>query len=113
MGSEIYQSAFDCVDDCPWCDRSPGDLIEYAAIPAQSLAEVGEDELRYQIETDFTAYLVSTHEAVTRMKPGSDVVLIGSMSAESKMPGSSVYVAAKSGIRGFASALRKESRVDS
>ena len=79
-----------------------------AAIPAQSLTEVGEDELRHQIETDFTAYLVCTHAAATRMKAGSDIVLIGSMSAESKKPGSSVYVAAKSGIRGFASSLRKE-----
>jgi 3-oxoacyl-[acyl-carrier protein] reductase len=35
-------------------------------------------------------------------------VLIGSMSAVSKGPGSSIYVAAKSGIEGFAPSLRKE-----
>ncbi|MBW8785819.1 MAG: SDR family oxidoreductase, partial [Novosphingobium sp.] len=36
------------------------------------------------------------------------IVLIGSMSAESQKPGSSIYVAAKTGIEGFAPSLRKE-----
>lgn len=42
------------------------------------------------------------------MTGGSDVILIGSMSAVSQKPGSSIYVAAKSGIQGFAPSLRKE-----
>jgi NAD(P)-dependent dehydrogenase (short-subunit alcohol dehydrogenase family) len=79
-----------------------------AAVPADALAEVDEDDLRYQVATDFTAYLASTHAAARRMQAGSDIILIGSMSAVSQAPGSSVYVAAKAGIQGFARSLRKE-----
>jgi NAD(P)-dependent dehydrogenase (short-subunit alcohol dehydrogenase family) len=79
-----------------------------AAVPAEALAETSEEDTRYQIETDFTSYLVSTQKAVERMKAGSDVVIIGSMSADSQMGGSSIYVAAKSGMEGFAHSLRQE-----
>jgi len=79
-----------------------------AAVPAEGLADSGKAETRYEIAVDFASYLMTTQAAVERMKAGSDVVLIGSMSAESRKPGSSIYVAAKSGIQGFAPALRKE-----
>ncbi|MDE2403651.1 MAG: SDR family oxidoreductase [Sphingomonadales bacterium] len=79
-----------------------------AAIPADGLVTVDEATLRYQIATDFTAPLVSTQLAARRMKAGADIVLIGSMSAVSRGPGSSVYVAAKAGLEGFAQSLRKE-----
>ncbi len=79
-----------------------------AAVPAEALGETDEADTRYQIEADFTAYLIATQKAVERMKGGSDIVLIGSMSAVSRKGGSSIYVAAKSGIQGFAKALREE-----
>ena len=79
-----------------------------AAIPASALAENGESETRYQLETDLTAYLVCAQEAARRMDAGSDIIFIGSMSAVSKSAGSSVYVAAKAGIQGFTAAFRKE-----
>lgn len=79
-----------------------------AAIPAEALGETGKAETRYEIAVDFASYLTTTQAAVERMKAGSDVVLIGSMSAVSKGPGASIYVAAKSGIDGFAPSLRKE-----
>jgi NAD(P)-dependent dehydrogenase (short-subunit alcohol dehydrogenase family) len=79
-----------------------------AAVPANELAKTDEDDTRYQIETDFTAYVISTQKAVERMKAGADIVIIGSMSAVSQAPGSSIYVAAKSGIEGFVHALRRE-----
>lgn len=79
-----------------------------AAVPAESLVETGKGETAYEIAVDFTSYLTTTQAAVERMKAGSDVILIGSMSAVSKGPGSSIYVAAKSGIEGFAPSLRKE-----
>lgn len=79
-----------------------------AAIPADAVGEVDEAELRYQIETDFTAYLASAHKAADTMAKGSDIVLIGSMSAVSLRGGNSVYTAAKSGVQGFATALRQE-----
>ncbi|ODP37869.1 SDR family oxidoreductase [Sphingomonas turrisvirgatae] len=79
-----------------------------AAVPAEGLVDTSEADLDYQIAVDFTAYLTSTKAALERMAAGSDVVLIGSMSAVSQSPGSSIYVAAKTGIQGFAHALRQE-----
>jgi NAD(P)-dependent dehydrogenase (short-subunit alcohol dehydrogenase family) len=79
-----------------------------AAVPAQALGETSEGDTEYQIAVDFASYLLTTQQAVKRMGAGSDIVLIGSMSAVSKGPGSSIYVAAKAGIEGFAPSLRKE-----
>lgn len=79
-----------------------------AAVPANALADTSEKDTRYQIEADFTAYLISTQEAVKRMAAGSDIIIIGSMSAVSRSAGSSIYVAAKAGVEGFAEALREE-----
>lgn len=79
-----------------------------AAVPAEAIADVSENEARYQIETDFTAYLICAQEAGRRMEGGSDIVFIGSMSAVSRSGGNSVYVAAKAGVQGFAQSLRQE-----
>ncbi|HJS12317.1 SDR family oxidoreductase [Sphingopyxis sp.] len=79
-----------------------------AAIPADALADAGESETRYQLNTDFTAYLICAQEAARRMDAGSDIVFIGSMSAVSRKGGSSIYVAAKAGIQGFAQSFRQE-----
>jgi NAD(P)-dependent dehydrogenase (short-subunit alcohol dehydrogenase family) len=79
-----------------------------AAVPAETLGDTPEDEMRYQVEADFTAYLAVTQAAIKRMTAGSDVILIGSMSAVSRKGGASIYVAAKSGIQGFATSLREE-----
>ena len=79
-----------------------------AAVPADALAETDEDDLDYQVEVDFTSYLRTTKAALARMKASSDLILIGSMSAVSQGPGSSIYVAAKAGIHGFAHSLRQE-----
>lgn len=79
-----------------------------AAVPAAALADSGESETRYQLDTDFTAYLICAQEAARRMEGGSDIIFIGSMSAVSQKPGSSIYIAAKAGIEGFVPAFRKE-----
>jgi 3-oxoacyl-[acyl-carrier protein] reductase len=79
-----------------------------AAVPAEGLGDMSEDDMRYAIGADFTGYLACTQAAIGKMSAGADIVLIGSMSAVSHTPGSSVYVAAKSGIQGFAQSLRKE-----
>lgn len=86
----------------------PDIAVINAAVPAEALSDTGEDDLYYQTAADFTTYLASTREAVRRMQAGSDVILVGSMSAVSQSPGSSVYIAAKAGIEGFAASLRKE-----
>ncbi|MFL6772199.1 MAG: SDR family oxidoreductase [Sphingomicrobium sp.] len=79
-----------------------------AAVSAEDLENTSEDDLYYQTAVDFTAYLATTKAALERMSEGADIVIIGSMSAVSREAGSSIYVAAKSGIEGFAKALREE-----
>ncbi|MGN6818244.1 MAG: SDR family oxidoreductase [Sphingomonas sp.] len=80
-----------------------------AAIPADGLSKMDERGLRYAIATDFTAYLMSAHEAIDAFgDKGGDIVLIGSMSAHVLGPSSTVYAGMKAGIAGFAEALRKE-----
>lgn len=79
-----------------------------AAVPAAETAETSEEDTRYQLETDLVSYVITAQKAAKRMKAGSDIVLIGSMSAVSRKGGSSIYVAAKSGVQGFAKALREE-----
>lgn len=79
-----------------------------AAVPAEKLAETDEEDTAYQVAVDFTAYLTTTQAAVSRMKAGADLILIGSMSAVHRKGGSSLYVAAKSGIQGLAPSLRQE-----
>lgn len=78
-----------------------------AAISVEGLTDVDELELRYAIATDFTAYVMGAYAAQKRMESG-DIVLVGSLSAHSLKPGSTVYAGIKAGIAAFAEALRKE-----
>lgn len=79
-----------------------------AAIPADGLAAMSEEDAHYAIATDFTAYLICAHKAAAHMKDRGDIVLIGSFSAHTLGPTSTVYAGMKKGIAGFAEALRKE-----
>lgn len=79
-----------------------------AAIPANGLADMSEDDLRYAIATDFTAYVVSAHKAAAHMKDRGDLILTGSVSAHTLGASSTVYAGMKAGVAGFAEALRKE-----
>lgn len=79
-----------------------------AAIPASGLSEMSAEELEYAIATDFTAYLTSCHAACNLMGKDGHIVLIGSTSAHSLQPASTVYAGMKAGIAGFAEALTKE-----
>lgn len=78
-----------------------------AAIPVEGLKDVDKPELRYAIATDFTAYVMGAYAVQKRMDAG-DIVLVGSLSAHSLSPGSTVYAGIKAGIAAFAEALRKE-----
>ncbi|AJP74779.1 SDR family oxidoreductase [Sphingomonas hengshuiensis] len=83
-------------------------VVVNAAVPASGLSDMSEDELRYAIAVDFTAYLLTAHAAQQLLRDKGDIVLIGSMSAHILGPGSTVYAGMKAGIAGFAEALRKE-----
>ncbi|PZU11106.1 MAG: short-chain dehydrogenase [Sphingobium sp.] len=87
---------------------TPDIVIPNAAVAAGALADSTARDLRYKIAVDFTAYLLTAHKAVEVMAGGSDLVFVGSLSAVSRSPGGSVYVAAKAGIEAFAQVLRKE-----
>ncbi len=79
-----------------------------AAIPAKGITTLSEDDLRYAIAVDFTAYLLSAHAAADALADHGNIVFIGSMSAHTLGAGSSVYAGIKYGIQGFAEALRRE-----
>lgn len=79
-----------------------------AAVPADDLEGASEDDLFYQTAVDFTAYLATAKAALGKMSAGADIIFIGSMSAVSRSAGSSIYVAAKAGVQGFAESLREE-----
>ena len=79
-----------------------------AAFAAEGLSDTNEQDLRYAIATDFTAYLLSAHAAAEMLGDHGDIVFIGSMSAYALGPQSTVYAGIKYGIQGFSEALRKE-----
>jgi NADP-dependent 3-hydroxy acid dehydrogenase YdfG len=85
-------------------------LINNAALAYQSIQDGGYDDWQYVLDTNLLGYMACCNEAIKRMKKtdGGQIVNVGSMSADVREKGSSVYVATKSGIEGFSEALRKE-----
>ena len=79
-----------------------------AAVPAEGLTGMSEDETRYAVATDFTAYVMSAHKAIAQMKDRDDVILVGSYSVHKLGGDSTVYAGIKAGVHGFAEALRRE-----
>ena len=94
-------------------DRQLGQLdilINNAALGYNSVMEGTYQEWQYIVNTNLLGYMAIAHEAIERMKANGwgHIVNVGSMSADVREKGSSVYVATKSGIEGFSEALRKE-----
>ena len=85
-------------------------LVACAALGAQPLHEMEEDDWRYVIDTNLTGYLASARGAIKRMERqgGGHLLFVGSISTEIKAKGESVYSATKAGIQAFAETLRKE-----
>jgi NADP-dependent 3-hydroxy acid dehydrogenase YdfG len=84
-------------------------FINNAGLSAESALEGEYEDWEYVIKTNLLSYIACTHHAMNRMKKNNGhIINVGSMSAESKKEGSSVYVATKSGIRGFSASFRKE-----
>src|SRR5215208_2179994 len=94
-------------------DRQMGQLdilINNAALGYNSITEGNYEEWQYIVKTNLLGYMAIAHEAIERMKAKGwgHIVNVGSMSADEREKGSSVYVATKAGIEGFSEALRKE-----
>lgn len=83
-------------------------LVLNAAIPADALSEEEAEDIPYVVDTNLTAYMTAAKAALDHLEPGSDIVVIGSMSAKSRGGSSTVYAATKTGVEAFAEALRKE-----
>ncbi|MDB6133460.1 MAG: 3-oxoacyl-[acyl-carrier-protein] reductase FabG1 [Verrucomicrobiales bacterium] len=85
-------------------------LVACAALGAQPIHEMADNDWRYVIETNLVGYLASAREAILRMEPqgGGHLLFVGSISTEIKAEGESVYSATKAGIQAFAETLRKE-----
>jgi NADP-dependent 3-hydroxy acid dehydrogenase YdfG len=94
-------------------DQSLGGLdifISNAGLAGGGVEEEEDESWRYIVETNLLGYIGCAKEAIHRMRPlrKGHIVLIGSMSADLRSGGSSIYAATKSGIQAFAEALRKE-----
>lgn len=84
-------------------------LINNAGLSAEGITEGNFAQWQYVLQSNLLGYLACAHAAAERMKGhGGHIVNIGSMSAETKTADTTVYVATKSGIRGFTASLRKE-----
>ncbi len=84
-------------------------LIACAAIGAQPIDAMAEDDWRYVVDTNLTGYLACARGAIERMGAGGGHLLfVGSISSEIKAVGESVYAATKAGVQAFAETLRKE-----
>lgn len=82
-------------------------LINNAALPYGSILEGSYSDWDYLLKSNLLSYIACTNYAIKRMKQGQ-IVNIGSMSADVRETGSSLYVASKSAIQGYSEALRKE-----
>jgi len=85
-------------------------LVACAALGAQPLHEMEEEDWRYVVETNLVGYLACAAQAIRRMEQagGGQLLFVGSISPRIMAPGESVYAATKGGIQSFAETLRKE-----
>lgn len=85
-------------------------LVNNVGNPFQSVKEGTYEDWEYVVNTNVTSYLACARYALDRMLPrkAGHIVNIGSMSADSRGPDSSVYVATKSANQAFSESLRKE-----
>jgi NADP-dependent 3-hydroxy acid dehydrogenase YdfG len=84
-------------------------VIANAGISAEGLADISDEEWRYAMETNLLGYLdVAKRAAEAFEGKKGDIILIGSVSADNRSKGTSVYTATKAGIQGFADSFRKE-----
>jgi NADP-dependent 3-hydroxy acid dehydrogenase YdfG len=85
-------------------------LVNNAALAADSVVDGRYEDMEYIVKTNLLGYMACAHEAIELMKKQGHghIVNVGSMSADVREEGSSIYVATKAAIQGFSAALRKE-----
>jgi 3-hydroxy acid dehydrogenase / malonic semialdehyde reductase len=84
-------------------------LVCCAALGAEPIHEMAEEDWRYVIETNLVGYLACARAAIDRMLGrGGHLLFVSSISTIIKAAGESVYSATKAGVEAFAETLRKE-----
>ena len=79
-----------------------------AGLPADGVEKTEIEKIRYIVDTNLTHMMTTAKRVTDKMRAGSDILFIGSMSAVSREGSSTVYTATKTGVQAFAEALRKE-----
>lgn len=77
-------------------------LVISAGVGGRSVMGMDFEAWSKVIEVNLMGPMLMTQLAVKYLEPGSHVVIVGSLSAKTRSEGGDVYVASKSGIRGFA-----------
>jgi NADP-dependent 3-hydroxy acid dehydrogenase YdfG len=85
-------------------------IVNNAALAHQDVYDGDYQDWERVVKTNLLSYIACTRYALDRMTPTGrgHIINIGSMSADVREKGSSVYVATKAGIQGFSETLRKE-----
>lgn len=84
-------------------------VVANAGISADGLGETSDEDWRYALDVNLGGYLDVAKHALEAFKGRQgDIVLIGSVSGDSREPGTSVYAATKAGVAGFARTFREE-----
>lgn len=83
-------------------------LINNAGVSVDGLAETPDDEREYGLTTNISGYLQCCKLALEIMEESSHIVLIGSVDADERQPGGSIYVATKAAIQAFSESFRQE-----
>jgi NADP-dependent 3-hydroxy acid dehydrogenase YdfG len=85
-------------------------LVNNAGLAFGGMTEGTYADWQYIVNTNLLSYMACANAAAAIMKEAGKghILNIGSMSAETRNPESTVYVATKTGVRGFTASLRKE-----
>ncbi len=84
-------------------------VIANAGVAAEGLAETSDKEWREAMDINLLGYLDVSKRAIEAFGDRKgDIILVGSVSADNRSKGTSVYAATKAGVQAFADTFRKE-----
>lgn len=87
-------------------------LVNNAGLSGDSLKDTPDGERELTLKTNINGYLTGSRLALDRMEEHSHIILVGSVNADEREPGGSIYVATKAAIQAFAESFRQEAAED-